>query len=92
MVRTITIETERETRNGWVYRVVVGRGPERSEHDVTLAWVDHDHWCGGRYAPSHVVERLMEVLGDRELPARFDAATARRWIDGLDERLMGRLG
>lgn len=90
----VRVENERETPQGWRYHVVVERqGAAISEHEVALAWVDHEHWCGGRVAPSMVVERLFGVLlehGD-EIPARFDAATARRWFRDLDEDLMRRL-
>ncbi len=90
----VRVENERETPQGWRYRVVVERaGAASTEHEVTLSWVDHEHWCGGRFAPSTVVERLFAVLLERgeEIPARFDAATARRWFRELDGDLMRRL-
>jgi len=90
----VRVEHERETPQGWRYRVVVEReGAAATEHEVALAWVDHEHWCGGRLAPSTVVERLFGVLLERgeEIPARFDAATARRWFRELDGELMRRL-
>jgi hypothetical protein len=90
----IRVENEQETPRGWRYHVVVEReGAAATEHEVALAWVDHEHWCGGRLAPSTVVERLFGVLleqGD-EIPARFDASTARRWCRALDEELIRRL-
>ena len=89
----VRVENERETPRGWRYRVYVERGGVTTEHEVALAWVDHEHWCGGRLAPSTVVERLLGLLVERddEIPARFDAATARRWFRELDEELMRRL-
>lgn len=90
----VRVEREVETPRGWRYRVIVEReGVASTEHEVALAWVDHEHWCGGRVAPSTVVERLFGVLLERgdPIPARFDAATARRWFRGLDEELMRRL-
>ena len=92
---SITIKTEEESPRGWVYLVEVARGPGSpvSEHTVRLAWVDHEHWCGGRAAPSKVVEALVAYLvgreADRPLPESFDAATARRWHPGLDRDLPG---
>ena len=85
--------SEEETRTGWVYRVALKRGDDAREHHVRLAWVDHDHWSGGRAQPSHVVERLMELLAELEIeiPERFDASTARRWHTDLDARLIARL-
>jgi hypothetical protein len=90
----VRVESEEETPRGWRYRVTVEReGGASTEHEVALAWVDHEHWCGGRVAPSTVVERLFGVLLERgeEIPARFDAATARRWFRELDGELMRRL-
>jgi hypothetical protein len=90
----VRVENEQETPRGWRYHVVVERdGGSSSEHEVALAWVDHEHWCGGRVAPSMVVERLFGVLLERgdQIPARFDAATARRWFRELDGELMRRL-
>jgi hypothetical protein len=76
--------------------VVVSRdGGARSEHSVTLAWVDHDYWSGGRCPPSRVVEALFQVLTAHEdewpIPPRFDAATARRRIPLLDSEMHARL-
>lgn len=73
-----------------------------TRHTITLSWVDHEHWCGGVKAPSRVIEALVATLlareGDStatgaafELPAIFDAATARRWFSSLDDELMQRL-
>ena len=88
----IEVHSEQETSRGWSYRVDIHRpgGPE-SSHEVTLAWVDHEHWCGGGIPPSRVVEALARFLLDREgehpIPARFDASTVRRWFPEVDEGL-----
>jgi hypothetical protein len=93
-VTKIEVITEEEKGNGWVYRVAVERdaGP-RSEHTVRLAWVDHEHWSGGRVQPSKVIEVLMGLLAgrDREIPAEFDAAAVRRWWSGVDAAMQGRV-
>lgn len=91
---TIEVLTEEETARGWSYRVAVSRpGGRGTEHTVTLAWVDHEHWCGGALPPSRVVESLMRLLAAREherpIPPRFDAAAARRWFPDLDRALRG---
>jgi hypothetical protein len=94
VIPQIRVEQEEETPRGWRYRATIEReGAGATEHEVTLAWVDHEHWSGGRVAPSTVVERLLGVLVERgeELPERFDAATARRKFKGLDDELMKRL-
>ena len=78
---------------GWRYRVFVdsGNGSGPVEHIVLLSWVDHEHWSGGRHAPSRVVESLMRLLVDRPdrrpLPPTFDAATARRWFPRIDDEM-----
>ncbi|MBL8761128.1 MAG: hypothetical protein JNL50_07480 [Phycisphaerae bacterium] len=88
----VEIGHEAETPRGWRYEVHVTHADgTRSEHWVTLAWVDHDHWCGGRLAPSRVVEMVLEYLLEKgtpvSFPAAFDAARARRWIPAIDQDL-----
>jgi hypothetical protein len=93
---TIDVTTEQESDHGWSYEVAIDRpGGARTEHHITLAWVDCEHWAGGRFPPSRVVEALVRLLVEREsqrpLPERFDASTARRWHPDLDEVLPGRV-
>lgn len=94
----IEVQTEEETGRGWRYGVRVEReGGRASTHEVRLAWVDHEHWSGGRAAPSRVVEALLRFLveregsGGREIPASFDAATVRRWYPDVDGVMGGRV-
>lgn len=88
---TVEVKTEEETEHGWRYHVVIDRGQGPIEHIVLLSWVDHEHWSGGRFPPSRVIERLVAFLLDREdtrpLPPTFDAATARRWFPEVDREL-----
>lgn len=62
-----------------------------TEHQIRLAWVDHEHWSGGRIAPSKVIETVIEHLishgMEAQLPPKFDAAKARRWVPGIDQEL-----
>lgn len=88
----IEVRTETEVQTGWEYHIRITRpGREATDHQVRLAWVDHDHWSGGTKAPSKVIEAVVEAVlradPGRELPARFDASTARRWVPTLDETL-----
>lgn len=88
----IDVLTEEEMPRGWAYRVTIDRGEVgSSEHAVTLSWADHEHWCGGRLPPSTVVEAVVRFLlgheGERAIPARFDASTARRWFPAIDREL-----
>ncbi|MDX9912499.1 MAG: hypothetical protein RBS39_11765 [Phycisphaerales bacterium] len=91
----MSIQREIETPRGWAYdvHIVRGSGPP-TDHRVTMSWADHDHWSGGALPPSSVVQSLMEVLAERlrahELPHNFDASTARRWVEGLDDLMLQR--
>ena len=94
-VTTIEVITEQETGRGWEHRVAVVReSGVRTEHTVRLSWADHEHWSGGRDAPSRVIQTLMELLvereGERAIPATFDAAAVRRWWPGMDARMQRR--
>lgn len=82
---------EHETHNGWSFRVALDTRGGTSEHELSLSWVDHDHWTGGAVPPSALAERLLSVLAARvpDLPARFDAARARRWVPEIDALLQG---
>ncbi len=88
----IEVVAEEDVPGGWLHTVRV-LGPEQraTTHLVRLAWVDHEYWCGGAKPPSVVTEAVMAKLVAYEpiieLPERFDAATARRWLPGLDEEL-----
>jgi len=91
MTRSITVKHETETPRGWRYDIIVGAGTSGAADRaliVDLAWVDHDHWSGGVCQPSRVIEAVMRVVVDllpgEELPDRFDASSARRWVADLD--------
>lgn len=82
---------EYETDRGWSFRIALQREPDEpsTEHEMTLSWVDHDHWTGGAVPPSRLAERLLVIVARRQadLPPRFDAARARRWVPDLDDLL-----
>ena len=86
----IHIRSEAEVPGGWRYVVEIERAEgAATAHRVRLSWVDHNHWTGERpFTPSHVVQKLLECLLEVapavDLPDRFDASTARRWVEGLD--------
>lgn len=92
----IEIITEEDTRGGWEYHARIAAGGEAREVRVKLAWVDHDHWSGGRCAPSLVIERLLGLLVSRvsvsELPEHFNAASARRWAPEIDALMVDAFG
>lgn len=84
---------EHETPHGWSFRLALDQGPDHptSEYEMTLSWVDHDHWTGGMVPPSRLAECLLVLLAARvpALPTRFDAARARRWAPEIDDLLAG---
>lgn len=82
---------EHEGTTGWIFRVAITRPDETTqEHEISMAWVDHDHWTGGLVPPSKLVRHLATIVANAkpDLPPRFDAARARRWMPDLDDRLM----
>ncbi|NUQ67210.1 MAG: hypothetical protein HUU18_02870 [Phycisphaerales bacterium] len=89
-MRVVDVRTETQAPAGWSYEVAVRRDGQESAHVVTLSWADHDFWCGGTLAPSRVVQAVVEYLLDYApitLPARFDAAKARRWAPRIDDEI-----
>ncbi|MFZ4576009.1 MAG: hypothetical protein ACOYN0_16590 [Phycisphaerales bacterium] len=85
----VVIGAEREIDRGWAYDVSI-RWPDgnASDHEVTLSWADHNHWCGGASPPSRVAEAVVRLATSRgSLPVEFDCATVRRWCPGLDAQL-----
>ena len=93
----IEVTEEREVNRGWEHDVEVSVGDARRTHTVRLDWSDHDHWTGGQCAPSRTTEILVALLLEHadalpgELPASFDASTARRWLAELDSEFARRL-
>ncbi len=90
----VEVVTETPEPRGWSYSIRVHRESGVCEHTVTLAWCDHDHWSGGRLAPSRVVQAAVEYSlshGGPTLPARFDAARIRRYLPQMDDDLRATL-
>lgn len=86
----VRVLEEHESPRGWTFRLSVERFAEpTTEHELTLSWVDHDHWTGGTAPPSRLAERLVAILAARipDLPPRFDAGRARRWAPDIDDLL-----
>ncbi len=88
----VQTETENPQSKCWDYTVRIEHpASPPTEHQVRLAWVDHEHWSGGRVPPSRVIEAVVQSLlshgMDAQLPPKFDAARARRWVPGIDQEL-----
>lgn len=87
----IDVQAETQTAHGWSYAVVIEHDGKSTEHTVSLAFVDHDYWSGGRVPPSKMVESLLRYALERvqpdSLPMKFDAARLRRVLPRLDEEV-----
>lgn len=86
---TIQIDGEHETQTGWLYTMTITWDDgSSSDHELTMAWVDHEHLVGGAVSPSLVAKvgaRLAaEFFGQAQMPARCDIANLRRRIEGFD--------
>lgn len=81
----IRIESESESRNGWLFSVRTG---DEMKFDVRLSWSDYDLWGRGSIPPAEVVRALIRVLLKSDALATlgnaFDASTARRLVRTLD--------
>jgi hypothetical protein len=97
-VAEVVIGREVEETGAWLFDVTIRRGQAESQHRLRLAWADYEYWSHGSTAPERVakavVESVLELAPDREVPAKFDAAAGRRWATGatFDERVRERLG
>lgn len=93
---TIEHETESPAGGGWEFTVAIADGNTlRARHTVRLSWADYEYWSHGAAAPERVARAVVEALlaaGEpKPLPDRFDAATGRRWLRTLDERVRAAL-
>ncbi|MGV6815434.1 MAG: hypothetical protein ACWA5W_10580 [Phycisphaerales bacterium] len=88
----IRIDGEHETANGWLYTLSLrwGDGNWR-DHELTMAWVDHEHLVGGTVSPSEVAGRALvlacEYFGEGQVPAKCDVSSLRRVIEDFDQRV-----
>lgn len=85
-----SVTSEQEQPHGWVFEVSLRTPKGDSNHTITMSWRDHDYWCGGSIAPSRVVCAVIEYLAmhmQGDIPAKFDASTARRWTPHIDKEL-----
>ena len=89
---SIQIDGEHETATGWLYTFTVGWADgSESDHELTMAWVDHEHLVGGAVSPSVVARTAAEMaaghFGQMKMPPRFDIANLRRRIPGFNESI-----
>lgn len=88
----VTIDGEHDTDRGWLYTMTVRWvDGSTSDHELTLAWVDHEHLVGGGVSPSILAESVGRLAADHfgkeEMPDRCDVSSLRRGIPGFDESI-----
>lgn len=96
MPPTVRIATETEAERGWWFEVEVDPdAPGARRLRVRLDWSDYEHWTRGKTPPSVaaavLVRAALQLSPDAPLPATFDAASLRRRLPGLDERVRAEL-
>lgn len=93
----VEIRDEDNTADGWVWEIrlhpsdATGAAetalPEPLNLKASLSWVDHDHLCHGRLAPSEVIARIVRHavahMPAHVLPSRFDASQLGRIMTRL---------
>ena len=64
-----------------------------SDHELTMAWVDHEHLVGGSISPSVIAKTAARMAADHfgqgDMPARCDIANLRRRIADFDLAVRG---
>tara|TARA_R110002073_G_scaffold118918_5_gene259276 strand:+ start:214506 stop:214808 length:303 start_codon:yes stop_codon:yes gene_type:complete len=85
----VTIDGEHDTDHGWLYTMTIQwMDGTTSDHELTLAWVDHEHLVGGMISPSVLAKSAALLacgyLGQGEMPARCDVSSLRRMIPDFD--------
>jgi hypothetical protein len=96
---SVSVATETEADRGWWFVVEVrpdaGAGDTPRTLRVRLDWADYEHWTRGKTPPSvaaaEAVRAVISLGALERVPDTFDAASLRRRIPGLDERVRARL-
>lgn len=85
----VSIDGEHDTSTGWLYTLSIEWDDgTRSDHELTISWVDHEHIVGGTIPPSVIAKVAAKIaaeqIGKPTLPARFDLSTLRRAIPDFE--------
>ncbi len=94
---TVQIDGEHETSTGWLYTLTIQWDDTVStDHELTFAWVDHEHLVGGTISPSLIAQSAAKLaaghFGQGQMPQRCDLSTLRRRIERFDEQIRSALG
>ena len=88
---TIDVLAEHEADRGWCFDCRLG---DAQSVQLTLAWVDYNHWCpdGGR-SPSDVAEAALACLVNvnHPVPETLDAGRIRHLCHDADARIRAHL-
>lgn len=75
---------------------VIWEDGSSSDHELTMAWVDHEHLVNGAISPSVIAKAAAKLAADHfgreEMPARCDVSNLRRRISGFDSVLKQMIG
>ena len=91
---SIQIDGEHETATGWLYTLTANwANGTSSDHELTMAWVDHEHLVNGAISPSVIAkgaaQLAVEYFGREQMPARCDISNLRRQIPGFEQAIKG---
>jgi hypothetical protein len=93
MSTPLEIVGERETANGWRFAAqALGEDGALAACDLSLSFADYNLWSpDGTLPPSRVAEAVLRFMLSRmkpsELPAKFNAAQARRMFHDADKMI-----
>ncbi len=95
--QTVQIDGEHETATGWLYTLTVTwASGATSDHELTMAWVDHEHLVGGSISPSVIAKTAARMavdhFGQGDMPARCDVSNLRRRIKDFDSEIKVAIG
>lgn len=87
---SIHIDGEHDTATGWLYTLTINWDDgSSSDHELTMAWVDHEHLVGGAISPSVIAKAAARLaaghFGQDDMPERCDVANLRRRISEFDQ-------
>lgn len=90
----VQVDGEHETQTGWLYTLTITwEDGGSSDHELSMAWVDHEHLVGGAVSPSVVAKSAARLaaayFGVEKMPERCDISSLRRVISGFDDSIKG---
>lgn len=91
----IDIQTD-ETREGWLFTVVISESESETRHRVTLKRADYDRLTRGRCAAETLARKSFEFLLQREpkeaILREFDLTVIGRYFPRFESEIQSSLG